>query len=204
MEGTRPLGAKGQRLHFPRHHLSSPRPHCLLFLFTTPISDVHGLSQLPCMFDPRLPQGRPRRVHTSQCVLLLPRTPLQAPQTPSPQAKLPPPPLAISTSQGPVSGQGPAPPVTQSAPHCSGESSMRHSCNGLGGTEPQQLQGQQGVQAWGPEGPESHFRGRVSSSRSLSSAPPPYPSRGWRCKTKRVPQSRLHNSASQQRPIFKS
>lgn len=34
--------------------------------------------------------------------------------------------------------------------------------------------------------------------------PPPPPSRGRRCKTKRVPLSRLHNSASQRRPIFKS
>lgn len=73
-----------------------------------------------------------------------------------------------------------------------------------GGESQSHSKGQQGVQAWGLEGPESHFLGRVSPSPSLSSTSPPPPSSRWRCKTKKVPLSRLHNSASQQRPIFKS
>lgn len=74
--------------------------------------------------------------------------------------------------------------------HGPGESSLGH-----------HSKAQQQVQARGPEGPESHFLGSVSPYALLPRSPP---CSGWQCKTKRVPLSRLHNSASQQRPIFKS
>lgn len=103
-------------------------------------------------------------------------------------ASCPQPPSPLPTRSSPRAGTSPTcHPFPVRGP---GESSLGH-----------HSKGQQQVQARGPEGPESHFLGRVSHYALLPRSPPCC---GWQCKTKRVPLSRLHNSASQQRPIFKS
>lgn len=136
------------------------------------------------MFDPRVLQsGLGRAPNLLVCAHVTQHT-SSSPSNfrqlaPSAQEKLPPPgdpsklppSLAISTQQGSVPGQRPAPPVTQSTLHGSVERSLGHSSCGLGEVAPQQ--GQQGVQAWGEDSPKSHFLGRVSAYASSPLLLPP-------------------------------
>lgn len=71
------------------------------------------------------------------------------------------------------------------------------------GGESQPQQGAARRSGLGSGGPRKPLP-REGLPPSLPSTSPPPPASGWRCKTRKVPLRRLHNSARQRRPIFKS
>lgn len=177
MKATRTtVEAEGERLHLPRSALPAQ-------------AQPPSLRLSPLRLVPAPPAGlipdRPRLDRAGPRPLIVGSPSQRAP--PSPRD---PSPSKAATPQGPSQGRD--------QPHLSPNLHAWAQQLWMG------KEAQQGVWAWGQESPESHFIGGVSASPPSLLFPALPPSSGWRCKTKRVPLSRLHNSASKQRPIFKS